>query len=58
MSMVSLASANMPAVLIEMGYLTDAAQETIMDGAAFQSTLAQAIYDAVLKFREKVNGTR
>jgi len=51
-----LASANMPAVLIEMGYLSNDEQETQMAGAEFQNTLAQAVYDAVLKFRDLLGG--
>jgi N-acetylmuramoyl-L-alanine amidase len=47
-----LASANMPAILVELGYMTNADQEQQLGTAAFQSTLVQAISDAVLKFRE------
>ena len=47
-----LESANMPAVLIEMGYLTNDEQEARMAGAEFQNTLVQAVFDAVLKFRD------
>ena len=46
----------MPAVLIEMGYLTNEAQETEMNGADFQNTLVQAVFDAVLKFRDTMGG--
>jgi N-acetylmuramoyl-L-alanine amidase len=51
-----LASANMPAVLVELGYLTNADQEQQLGAAEFQNTLAQAISDAVLKFREYLSG--
>jgi N-acetylmuramoyl-L-alanine amidase len=47
-----LESANMPAVLIEMGYLTNPAEERRMVGAEFQNAFAQTVYDAVLKFRD------
>jgi N-acetylmuramoyl-L-alanine amidase len=47
-----LESANMPAVMIEMGYLTNDEQETQMAGADFQNTLVQAVFDAVLRFRD------
>jgi N-acetylmuramoyl-L-alanine amidase len=47
-----LESVNMPAVLVEMGYLSNDAQETQLTGAEFQNTFVQAIYDAVLKFRD------
>ena len=47
-----LESANMPAVLIEMGYLTNADQEKQLVGAEFQNTFVQATMDAIVKFRE------
>jgi N-acetylmuramoyl-L-alanine amidase len=47
-----LESANMPAVMIEMGYLTNDEQETQMGGAEFQATLVQAVFDALLRFRD------
>lgn len=53
-----LESVNMPAVLIEMGYLTNQAQETLMNGMDFQNTMTQAVFDAVLKFRDAAGGTR
>ena len=47
-----LESANMPAVLIEMGYLTNADQEKLLAGDAFQNTLVQALFDAIVKYRD------
>lgn len=47
-----LTSANMPAVLVEMGYLSNADQERQLGSGEFQATFAQAVYDAVLKFRD------
>lgn len=47
-----LESANMPAVLIEMGYLSNADQEKRLANPDFQATFVQAVYDAVLKFRD------
>lgn len=49
-----LESANMPAVLIEMGYLTNPDQEKLLAGDAFQNTLVQALYDAIVKYRDAV----
>jgi len=46
-----LESANMPAVLVEMGYLSNAEQEQRLAGGEFQNALASAILDAVVKFR-------
>ena len=53
-----LESANMPAVLVEMGYLTNADQERQMAGADFQNTFAQAVLNAVLKFRDLLQDGR
>jgi N-acetylmuramoyl-L-alanine amidase len=47
-----LESANMPAVLIEMGYLTNAAQEKQIAGGDFQNTFVQGLLDAIVKFRD------
>jgi N-acetylmuramoyl-L-alanine amidase len=45
-----LVGANMPAVLIEMGYISNPEQESAMAAAPFQARLAQAIADAVATF--------
>lgn len=47
-----LESANMPAVLIEIGYLTNADQEKQLSTPEFQGAVAQGIVDAIVKFRE------
>jgi N-acetylmuramoyl-L-alanine amidase len=47
-----LESANMPAALIEMGYLSNPEQEKQMSGAQFQATFVQAISDAVQRWRD------
>lgn len=51
-----LESANMPAVLVEMGFLTNAAQEKLLSGAEFQTSFAQGLLDALLRFRGYVSG--
>jgi N-acetylmuramoyl-L-alanine amidase len=50
-----LESANMPAVLIEMGYLTNVDQARLLAGAEFQATLVQALFDAVVRFRDALD---
>lgn len=47
-----LESANMPAVLIEVGYLSNADQEKRLLGAEFQSGVVQAIADALARLRD------
>jgi N-acetylmuramoyl-L-alanine amidase len=50
-----LESANMPAVLIEMGYLTNVDQARLLASAEFQNTLVQALFDAVVRFRDALD---
>ncbi len=50
-----LQAANMPAVLIELGYLTNEQQETQMAGAEFQNAVVHAVFDAVLRFRDTLS---
>ena len=47
-----LESANMPAVLVEMGFLTNADQEKALAGAPFQNAFVQAVFESVIKFRD------
>jgi N-acetylmuramoyl-L-alanine amidase len=50
-----LESANMPAVLVEMGYLTNVDQARRLAGAEFQNALVQALFDAVVRFRDALD---
>jgi N-acetylmuramoyl-L-alanine amidase len=52
-----LESANMPAVLVEMGYLTNTEQEQALTTPELQNAVASALFDGVLRFREG-NATR
>jgi N-acetylmuramoyl-L-alanine amidase len=47
-----LESANMPAVLVELGYLTNGDQEKLLAGDAFANAFVQALADAVVRFRD------
>ncbi len=46
-----LVGANMPAALVEIGYLSNAEQETQLASGAYQDQVAQALLDALIKFR-------
>ena len=46
-----LSAANMPAVLVEMAYLTNNAQEKAAAGDEFKNAIAQAVYNAIVRFR-------
>lgn len=47
-----LESANMPAILVEMGFLSNADQEKQLASPDFQAAITQAISDAVVKYRD------
>jgi N-acetylmuramoyl-L-alanine amidase len=47
-----LAGANMPAVLVEMGFLTNPDEEQQLLSDTYQSALVQALADGILRFRE------
>jgi N-acetylmuramoyl-L-alanine amidase len=51
-----LESANMPAVLVEMGFLTTADQEKQLNGNEFQNAFVQAITEAIIAFRDSLSG--
>jgi len=53
-----LVGANMPAVLIEMGFLTNAEQEETMASAEFQNAIVQALLNAVVRYRDTVERGR
>ncbi len=46
-----LVGANMPAALVEIGYLSNTEQETQITTAAYQDQVAQALLDALITFR-------
>jgi N-acetylmuramoyl-L-alanine amidase len=43
---------NMPAALVEIGYLSNAEQETQLTSAGYQDRVAQSLLDALIRFRE------
>jgi N-acetylmuramoyl-L-alanine amidase len=47
-----LVGANMPAALVEIGYLSNAEQEGQLTTPAYQEQVAMALLDALIKFRE------
>jgi N-acetylmuramoyl-L-alanine amidase len=46
-----LSAANMPAVLVEMAYLTNAEQAKAAASDEFKNNVAQAVYNAIVRFR-------
>jgi N-acetylmuramoyl-L-alanine amidase len=49
-----LVGANMPAVLVEIGYLSNPDEEKALVSAAHQDKVAAAIFDAISRFRDQV----
>ena len=47
-----LVGANMPAVLVEMGFITNAAQEKQLTSDEFQNQVVQALVGAISRFRD------
>lgn len=47
-----LVGANMPAVLVEMGFITNPEQEKQLASDAFQSSIVQALVDSLVRFRD------
>lgn len=52
--MRNLAGTNMPAILIEMGYLSNPDEEKLLTSAEFQNSIAAALTEAVAAFREYI----
>jgi N-acetylmuramoyl-L-alanine amidase len=53
-----LTGANMPAALIEMGYLSNREQEKQVQSSDYQASLAESLYSAVARFRDHLQGNR
>jgi N-acetylmuramoyl-L-alanine amidase len=51
-----LESANMPAILVEVGYLTNPAHARLLGGDGFQNAVVQALFDAIVRFRDTLPG--
>jgi N-acetylmuramoyl-L-alanine amidase len=51
-----LESANMPAVLVEMGFLTNAEQEQQLTGSDFQNAFVVAVTETIIMFRDSQTG--
>ena len=46
-----LVGANMPAALVEIGYLSNPEQEQQLTTSAYQDAVAESLFDALVKFR-------
>jgi N-acetylmuramoyl-L-alanine amidase len=53
-----LVGANMPAVLVEMGFLSNPQQERQLASDTFQVSVAQALLDSIVRFRQRLEQER
>jgi N-acetylmuramoyl-L-alanine amidase len=53
-----LVGVNMPAILVEMGFLTNPEQEQELSRDERQNTIVQALVDGILRYRAGTQGTR
>lgn len=53
-----LVGANMPAVLVEMGFITNPDQEKQLASDAFQSSIVQALVDSIVRYRDRLSAPR
>jgi N-acetylmuramoyl-L-alanine amidase len=51
-----LVGANMPAVLVEVGFVSNPDQEVQLVSDAYKSQVAQALYDAIVRYRARLAG--
>ena len=48
-----LVGANMPAVLVEMGFITNAEQERQLASDPFQTSIVQALVNSIIRYRDR-----
>jgi N-acetylmuramoyl-L-alanine amidase len=53
-----LGGANMPAILVEMGFLSNAQQEQQLVGDDYQNVIVQQLVEGIVRFRGAAPGTR
>jgi N-acetylmuramoyl-L-alanine amidase len=53
-----LVGANMPAVLVEMGFISNPDQEKQLASEAFQSSIVQALVESIVRYRDRAASPR
>ena len=53
-----LVGANMPAVLVEIGFVSNPEQEAQLITDGYKNQVVQAMYDAIVRYRARLNGAR
>jgi N-acetylmuramoyl-L-alanine amidase len=55
---IVLVGANMPAVLVEMGFISNPGEEKLLNSAAFQQQIVQGLVQSIIRFRDQLDGRR
>jgi N-acetylmuramoyl-L-alanine amidase len=50
-----LIAANMPAVLVEMGFLSNPEQEAQLTSDEFKNRVVQSLFDAIVRYRGRID---
>jgi N-acetylmuramoyl-L-alanine amidase len=53
-----LVAANMPAVLVEMAFLSNAEQETQLGTDEFKNQIVQGLFESIVRYRARIEGAR
>lgn len=53
-----LVAANMPAVLVEMAFISNPEQEALLTSDGFKNQVVQALLEAVIRYRTRLQGAR
>jgi N-acetylmuramoyl-L-alanine amidase len=53
-----LVAANMPAVLVEMAFISNPEQETLLTSDPFKNQVVQALLEAIIRYRTRLEGAR
>jgi N-acetylmuramoyl-L-alanine amidase len=53
-----LVAANMPALLLEMAFISNAEQETALNADDFRNKVVQAVLGSILRYRARIEGAR
>lgn len=55
-SFIVLVGANMPAVLVEVGFISNPDEEELLSSTSYQDRLAESIYQGVLRYKRQFEG--
>jgi len=53
-----LVGANMPAVLVEMGFISNPGEEKLLNSPRYQQQIVDALIDSIVRFRDRLDQMR